>query len=513
MRYFNSCLIVILLVPVATAVGDEQGEHPAIVIDTDMGMDDAIALAMALQNPAVDVVAVVACEGVADPEKGTELLERMLVQFNRLDVLLYAPAAGAPPHSPPSFRPFAEQVVGNALSDAVKPNHRPFSPNAYSSQRKPIVVALGPLTNLAAALTAEPTVKDGIDKLVLPGSPDLRENWNLAYDEPAWSQVRASGIKLEFVVPGTNLRKPPSWREGNLRISQGTSVGEVFVARMLKDTQPREHYLTRWPGFSDELALLRCLEPDLFTGQSRTDSGVQPTAPTFAPRDGSAVLDLLIRCLGEGRQHKERVVMTERSWPDDLLQPDVRARASSIIAKNGETEWFAQLVTNELHDHLGAYSIIGAKMGLRAGELLNAPLHAMKVTSHSAAEPPVSCLNDGVIVATGSTPGRGLFSHVPGKAGSTQVAFAYNGREIILAVKPEYERQIAEEIGRLYKKYGLSQHEYWDGVRRFALEIWENWHRRDLFDVSSHRPGAPRATSQSEAAKRQRQTNEVRENE
>jgi pyrimidine-specific ribonucleoside hydrolase len=170
-----------------------------------------------------------------------------------------------------------------------------------------------------------------------------------------------------------------------------------------------------------------------------------------------------------------------------MLQPDLRQRRAAIVAKNGEVEWFVELLTSELHDHLGAYSVLGAKMGLRAAELLNAPPHAMKVTSYTAAEPPVSCLNDGVLVATGSTPGRGLFTHAPEGAGSTKVRFAYNGRGILLSVKAEYREKIVAEIARLERQYGLTRHEYWDGVRQVALDIWENWHRRDLFEVTDER--------------------------
>ncbi len=122
-------------------------------------------------------------------------------------------------------------------------------------------------------------------------------------------------------------------------------------------------------------------------------------------------------------------------------------------------------------------------MGLRAAELLNAPPHAMKVTSYSAAMPPVSCMNDGLIVASGSTTGRGLYKHEPGDAGSTRVQFEYNGRALVLSLKPEYSARIAADIGRLEREFGLARREYWEGVRRVALEIWENWHRGEIFAV------------------------------
>ena len=203
----------------------------------------------------------------------------------------------------------------------------------------------------------------------------------------------------------------------------------------------------------------------------------------FAPDDHDGLLKLFTCCLSDGRQHKHRVVFVGRPLPDDVFRPDVRSRRAAIIAKNGQAEWFAQLLMNELHEHLGAYSVIGVKMGLRAAELLNAPQHAMKVTSHVPAGPPVSCLNDGVIVATGCTPGRALFTHTPGPPGSIAVSFEYNGQRLTLAVKPEYRNRIKAEIQTLLGKYTLADHEYWDGVRRLGLDIWENWHRRDLFEI------------------------------
>ena len=139
---------------------------------------------------------------------------------------------------------------------------------------------------------------------------------------------------------------------------------------------------------------------------------------------------------------------------------------------------------NELHDHLGAYSIIGVKMGLRAAELLNAPPHGLKVTSHVKPGPPLSCLNDGVIVATGSTPGRNLYFQGPIDETCAQVAFSYQGKTVNLTLKTEYQQQVRQHIQNLLKDYTIDDPEYWDGVRRKGFDIWENWHRLDLFEIS-----------------------------
>jgi pyrimidine-specific ribonucleoside hydrolase len=468
-------LAVLLVLVVGTALAHEPGEHAeTIVIDTDMGLDDAVALAIALQSPDVEVAGIVACEGAAGGDTAVRYLERMRELFNRGDVPLYGPASTSARPAPP-FRAFAEEAVGAALPIAAKADHRSFSADAYEAPSELTVLALGPLTNLAAALKAKPEIKDHIEKVLIAGSVDPQRNWNLSYDAEAWAAVHASGLRFEFVTAGSARCKPSSWKEGELAVGQGTSIGEGFIRRLLAAPATREHYVSQWPGFSDELALLYCADDGLFVRDGQT--------ATFSPPGSQALLEAFTHCVSDGRQRKVRVVFIEARLPDAVLQPDLRQRRDAIIAKNGEVEWFVELLTSELHDHLGAYSIIGAKMGLRAAELLNAPPHAMKVTSHTAAEPPVSCMNDGVIVATGSTPGRGLFTHASEGAGSTRVRFEYNGRAVVLSIKREYREKVAAQIGRLERQFGLARHEYWEGVRGVALDIWENWHRRELFQV------------------------------
>jgi inosine-uridine nucleoside N-ribohydrolase len=469
-------LIVPALIFAQPAVAHVIEDHPTVVIDTDMGLDDAVALAMALQHPRVSIVAIVACEGVAGREKGVQNLERMLDAFNRKEIPLYAPVDTELKREPPPFRAFAEEAIGRALPERTTSFHRPFAPDAYVAEgKKTVVLMLGPLTNLAAALQQKPDIKQRIAEVIVAGSPEVSDSWNAGYDPDALAVVKASGIPLEFVVPGAAGRKPESWREGNRAFGQGTSVGEGFIKRLLADSQVRTHYVEQFERFHDELVFLYYADSALFL-----PSG---DANVFTPANHDGVIDLFTRFISCGRQRKARVVFVEGTLPDRILREDLRERKARIIAKNGEDEWFAQLLMNELHEHLGAYSVIGVKMGLRAAGLLNAPQHGIKVVSHTAAHPPVSCLNDGIIVSTGSTPGRGLFSHVPGPSGSTKVAFTYNGRRITLALKDEYRRRVAEGIKALSEKPVLPGGDYWDGVRRLGLDIWENWHRRDLFEM------------------------------
>jgi formylmethanofuran dehydrogenase subunit E len=227
--------------------------------------------------------------------------------------------------------------------------------------------------------------------------------------------------------------------------------------------------------FHDELALLALVEPTLF--EAADDRGL--TLAAEAP--AAERLRALLVC---GRQRQHRVVLVDGALPPAILQPDVRQRLDQILRRNGETEFFAQLIMNEVHEHLGAYSVIGVKMGLYAMEQLNAPPHGMQVVSHVPPGPPASCLDDGVIVATGCTVGRGLWRR-GGSPDATivRVTFTYNARTITLSLREEYRKQVRDQIRTILRAHSLEDARYWVKVRAFGLSIWEHWHRTELFEI------------------------------
>jgi inosine-uridine nucleoside N-ribohydrolase/formylmethanofuran dehydrogenase subunit E len=478
-------ILCIAVVTTSFAVAHDIDNSPVVVIDSDMGIDDAVTLALALQCPQIRLAGLVATEGVAGSDVSAHMLGQMLDEFNRADVSLYLSAPRTASRPVPQFRGFAEAVISKALRGALRPALS-FTPRAYADPRgdKVTVLALGPLTNLAVALNDE-SVRKGIERVMIQGAPESSKNWNLQYDPDAFAAVLKSGVPLQFVENGTGAAKPAAWRTGDGPAGQKTSIGEELIGRLLSEPNVRNHYTQGvFAQLTDELLVMACIDHDLFDTTNLPSGNVT----CLRPKNPEAILKLFMQVMSEGRQAKNRVVFAPGSLPNNILRADVRKRKAGIVAKNGETEWFAQLMMNELHDHLGSYSIMGVKMGLRAAELLNAPQHGMHVVSYSAAQPPVSCLNDGIIVGTGSTPGRALFRHEPGPAGSTRVTFTYNGRQVTLAVKDEYRKKVQARIDDLLKVHTLEDAEYWESVREASLEIWEHWHRRDLFDVIERSP-------------------------
>ncbi len=448
----------------------------AVVIDTDMGVDDAVALTLALQDPRLDIAAIVACEGVASPSAAVQTAERMLELFNRSEIPLYASELESS-RPAPECRVRAESMLGASLPETSTSLRRSFVPTAYESDGGHItVLAIGPLSQLVSALEERPELSTTIARIVIAGDPADLQSWNLARDPKAVKILRRSGILLQFVAPRGMAAKPAVWHADPNAQWRTTSLGDQFLDRLMATPDAREHYLVTLDQLHDELAMLYVLEPQLFEASGSGD--------VFFPRPDVDVGGRVAELIHRGRQRKLRVVLADRPLPDAMLQPDVRARRADILAANGSDEWFAQLLLNELHEHLGAYSIIGVKMALRAAELLNAPPHAMAILSHAPPSQPVSCLNDGLLVATGSTPGRNLFRHEPGPPGTIEASFAYNDRQVSLSLKEEYRNQIRARIEGLLQQFSLSDDGYWAGVRELGLDIWEDWHRLDLFDVA-----------------------------
>ena len=172
-------------------------------------------------------------------------------------------------------------------------------------------------------------------------------------------------------------------------------------------------------------------------------------------------------------------VLKSFQFPQDFYADDVRDIVGTCVSRYGETEWRIITLTNEIHGHLGIYSTLGAKMGLRAAELLQAEDH-ISVVSFAGSEPPVSCFNDGLQVSTGASLGHGLITVSDEPDKRAEAHFTSGGKTLKLRLKPEYENRIREDIKEGVARYGHSP-SYWQYVRSLALKYWAEWGRKEIF--------------------------------
>lgn len=175
--------------------------------------------------------------------------------------------------------------------------------------------------------------------------------------------------------------------------------------------------------------------------------------------------------------------MKEISLDPGLYHEDIRPLIKPVIQKHGIEEWRAGVLTNEIHGHVGIYALIGMKMGILAKEYFNARGDDMHIRSEAGNKPPVSCLNDGLQVSTGSSLGHGLITLEETKEPEVSAIFELQGQIARFSLKKEIDDMIRNDIKYAVKTYGLTSDEYWTHIRKLALNYWLELDRHAIFTI------------------------------
>lgn len=146
-----------------------------VIIDCDPGIDDAIALIMALFDPRLDVVAITTCSGTVESERCTQ---NVLGLLEKLDPPRL-PRVGAgtdPEDAPVSDGRFlhGEDGMGNLNFSPIARQHLMSSEKLIADRIKAdtdkvTVLCLGPMTGLARAFQRDPSIAEQVDKIVMVG--------------------------------------------------------------------------------------------------------------------------------------------------------------------------------------------------------------------------------------------------------------------------------------------------------------------------------------------------------
>ncbi len=147
-----------------------------IILDTDPGIDDALAICYALNHPQIDVLALTTIYGNVATELATQNALR-LCELNQRPVPV---AQGALTPLKIDSNPVADFVHGlNGFGEIElpTPSLQPVTTTAAETivellnkfPNKVTLVAVGPLTNLAIALELDPTIVNKVDSVVVMG--------------------------------------------------------------------------------------------------------------------------------------------------------------------------------------------------------------------------------------------------------------------------------------------------------------------------------------------------------
>ncbi|EHD19481.1 MULTISPECIES: nucleoside hydrolase [Brenneria] len=258
-----------------------------IIIDTDPGVDDAIAIWLALAAPELDVLGITAVAGNVPLADTLVNACKVVGLTGRSDVPVYAGAPG------PLVR---EQVYGKyahigAFSDDLVPQTTlpPQREHAVdflvraarqaAAQNNPITIcALGPMTNLALALRHHPDVARGVKQIVsMSGAFSALGNrvpwadFNVYADPHAAEIVFSSGVPVVIMPLDMTFQALIQRHQVDDLARRGGAPGVALAALLGRFDRNEVARFGREGGpIHDATVVAWLLKPQLFSGVSTT---------------------------------------------------------------------------------------------------------------------------------------------------------------------------------------------------------------------------------------------------
>jgi len=452
-----------------------------IIIDTDCAIDDMRTISLLLSRPEISVKAILLSDGSLNPADGAGKVYSLLKEFNAENIPV---AAGdlIKGVNPP-WREFNRQINWGKESD-----NRPAKEDAIDCLRdnlknadeKVILVCLGPLTNIAQLLNKDPGLALKVERIIwYNDSVKPLQGFNYECDKGSADLVFKSGIRIDVI---SNLDRENILFDSAMQSAcnesktlLATVLKNVFIQPVVIEKLQQNHL-----SLCDDLVALYLTNPELFDINTITDEvNVRYNKDYDVAGVRQAMTDMI-----HGTYFSERNIVFNR-FPvqHDMFNYDIRPIIDSAIARYGYDEWKANVMTDEFHRHLGVFSIVGAKMGIKARELFGVGADLLEVTSDAGTKPPYSCLNDGIQVSTGATLGMGTI-HLSGHSKTKPSAiFTYKDRSVRISLKKEYLNQVESDIKEGIMKFGLMDDGYWKLIRHNALKYWLEWDRNKIFDI------------------------------
>lgn len=255
-------------------------ERIAVILDVDTGIDDALALALAVNAPECDLLAVTTLAGNVGVEKTTR---------NTLDVLGMLGANHVPVHrgaSRPLVRPHRDAVYYhdvNGLGGAVLPTtERPLGADrgpaaiirlAKERPGEIVLVCTGPLTNLAIALNVAPELGGLLKSVVLmggaytvPGNTVPWAEFNFLVDPEAAQQVLSAGLP-DVTAVGLDVTHKvwldrPTWEAARALAQAPDAAPAAWIAATVYGKEFAKSDMAR-TYLHDPLAVAVALDPSL----------------------------------------------------------------------------------------------------------------------------------------------------------------------------------------------------------------------------------------------------------
>ena len=274
-----------------------------VIIDTDPGPDDGVAILTALGCPLIEVLGVCAVAGNVPLHHTIRNVRTILELAERQDVKAFAGAEA------PLARPLltAEYVHGKTGFDGydmpeptmlIQPQHAAdfIIQEVMSRPPKTITIcALGPLTNIAIALGREERIAERIEQVVWMGGAwseggnvTPAAEFNCYVDPEAAARVLSSGAQVVMMPLDVTHKAHVTADRIECFRTMGNKVGPIFAELLTyaKQFDWQKYGADRAP-MHDPTTVVWLLRPELFSG-CHVNVEIETTSPLTA---GMTVID------------------------------------------------------------------------------------------------------------------------------------------------------------------------------------------------------------------------------
>jgi pyrimidine-specific ribonucleoside hydrolase len=258
-----------------------------VIIDTDAGSDDLMAIAFLLSRPDIRVEAITVVNGMAHVPEGAKNVLRLLELSGRRDIPVFpgreSPLSGNA-QFPDDWRRDSDKLPGVNLPEATRAVEQrsavDYLSKRLSDAAHPVqVLTLGPLTNLAEVISSAPRAARTIRQLVIMGgavhvpgnlgdsgmfkTDNTAAEWNIYVDPAAAKIVFASGVPIRLVSLDATQRVPIDMALLEQFQSRAKTPLAHFVSQVLSLNRDnvRQGYYFAW----DPLAAVSLANPGVVT--------------------------------------------------------------------------------------------------------------------------------------------------------------------------------------------------------------------------------------------------------
>lgn len=453
-----------------------------VIIDTDGAIDDMRAICMLLSGNDIRVLAITCSQGTLNPEEVSVKVRSLLKAFHHEGIPVGM--SKKIPLEPPAWATTSMKFKwadesGIQTTGQGRNSMEVLNRTLEDYPEKVTLIALGSLKTYADWLKSNNKAAGMIDRVIWYNHHSVKDGFNYRVSPESYRYMKQSNILLEVVAATAD----PLMLNGDY-LKQMQHTGSVYAQQIRKmitrsfdiDTQNQNHL-----HFWDDLVVLYLVVPILFDIEKDENTRLVSLSQSVPDE---FLYETIGKLLASATETNNRVFTVFPTDPG-LYKAEYAAILKKTIEKFGLIEWKAICMTNEIHGHTGIYSIIGAKMGIRAMEYFNLGVNNLEVISLAGEDPPLSCFNDGIQISNGATLGQGLISISDSVSAVPSAIFTFNRQSVFMALKEEIAEQMQDDIRYGIQNYGLQSDDYWLYIEKLALKYWEVYDRHEIFEIKN----------------------------